>query len=80
MHSASYLIVIDEDRGEFAVEGPMFDDRPWNRAVVRAQNEGRRVRCCNGGSVSRADAIEVWQHTYNHRLVESGAIVWPSRP
>jgi hypothetical protein len=28
-----YLIVTDHDRGVFAVEGPMVDDRPWKEAA-----------------------------------------------
>jgi hypothetical protein len=28
------LVVVDRDTGEFTVEGPMADDRPWNKAVV----------------------------------------------
>jgi hypothetical protein len=27
-----YLIVTDHDRGVFAVEGPMTNDRPWKEA------------------------------------------------
>ena len=39
------LVVVDEDHAKFSVEGPMRDDTLWNRAVCRAQDEGRRVRC-----------------------------------
>ena len=35
-----YMIVTDKDHGTFSVEGPMTDDRPWNHAVVLAQNQG----------------------------------------
>ena len=27
------LVVVDRDTGEFTIEGPMSDDRPWNSAV-----------------------------------------------
>lgn len=30
--------VIDRDSGDFAVEGPMNDGRPWKSAVVSAQD------------------------------------------
>jgi hypothetical protein len=30
-----YLIVTDHDRGVFAVEGPMTDDRHWKEAGTR---------------------------------------------
>lgn len=39
------LVVVDRDSGTFTVEGPMKDDRPWNRAVVDAQRQGRNIRC-----------------------------------
>jgi hypothetical protein len=73
---AFYLIVCDDDKNQFTVEGPMFDDKPWNTAVVRAQRDGRNVRCCNGGR-SRSDAIAEWRQHYGHHFVESGTIVWP---
>jgi hypothetical protein len=31
-----YLIVADHDRGVFAVEGPMADDRRWQAAAREA--------------------------------------------
>ncbi len=38
-----YLIVTDHDRGFFAVEGPMTNDRPWNEAAAFARNQQRRT-------------------------------------
>jgi hypothetical protein len=55
--SEFFLIVIDEDRKYFTVEGPVTDDQPWNSAIASAKREGRRIRCCNIGSTSRAHAI-----------------------
>lgn len=40
-----YLIVTDHDRGVFAVEGPMTDDRPWNEAASYARNRQHRITC-----------------------------------
>ena len=40
-----FLIVTDHDRGVFAVEGPMIDDRPWNEAASYARNHQHRVVC-----------------------------------
>ena len=40
-----FLIVTDHDRGVFAVEGPMTDDRPWNEAASYARNHQHRVVC-----------------------------------
>jgi len=39
-----YLIVADYDRGVFAVEGPMTDDRPWQSAAREARSR-QRVAC-----------------------------------
>jgi hypothetical protein len=37
-----YLIVTDNDRGVFSVEGPMTDDRPWNAAARYARDQHQR--------------------------------------
>lgn len=37
LQSEIFLIVVDEDRKQFAVEGPLADVQPWNRAVAAAQ-------------------------------------------
>jgi hypothetical protein len=77
----TFLIVIDEDRKLFTVEGPVADDQTWNSAVVAAQQAGRRIRCCNIGSTSRADAIAEWQRHYgrHYRLIGAGRIVSPEQ-
>ena len=79
--SAFFLILVDEDRKQFTVEGPLTDDEPWYRAVAAARSEGRNVRCCNLGEKSRADASAVWQRHYGHfyRFVESGRVLLASR-
>ncbi len=68
------LAVVDEDKGTFTIEGPMTDDRPWNNAVCRAQDAGRRVRCFTAGP-DRAESIAEIQRLYGWKLVESGTIV-----
>lgn len=40
-----WLVIMDDDRKEFSVEGPMTNDDPWNKAVCQAQKQGRQVRC-----------------------------------
>ena len=41
-----FLIVIDEDRGVFSVEGPMTDGRPWQSAARKArEHQHRRIVC-----------------------------------
>ena len=78
--SETFLIIIDEDRKQFAVEGPLTDVQPWNRAVAAAQEVGRNVRGFDIAAASRIAAITEWQRHYGHlyRLVESGRIVCPS--
>jgi hypothetical protein len=69
-----FLIVADRDNGVFTVEGPMTDDRPWNKAVIRAQNDKRHVTCCNGGN-DQQEAIRSYGQSYNLRYVAPGSIV-----
>ena|SRR5262245_292079 len=78
--SELFLIVVDEDRKQFSVEGPLADDGPWNAAIKAAQQEGRKIKCCNLGSPSRAHAKELWQQHYGHfyQFVPPGRIVAPS--
>jgi hypothetical protein len=44
-----YLIVTDPDRGVFAVEGPMTDDKHWQDAARDARNHQRRITCGSAG-------------------------------
>jgi hypothetical protein len=64
-----YLLVIDEDKREFTVEGPMQDDTAWNAGVCRAQQEGRHVRCFSMRRASPAAVTAEWKRTNNHMLV-----------
>ena len=38
------VVIVDEDSKEFAVAGPMIDDRPWTQAVWKTRQTGRIVR------------------------------------
>lgn len=71
------LIVVDRDAGEFTVEGPMTDDRPWNTAVV-AQKVDRDIRCFGMGDISSDDAAAEWQAAHGGRRIVAGLIVTPS--
>ncbi|MGD1157200.1 MAG: hypothetical protein ABSA41_15400 [Terriglobia bacterium] len=71
-----FLVVADWDNRVFTVEGPMIDDTPWNKAVVRAQEAGRNVKCCNGGS-AQDEAVSAYRRAYGLRFVEPGIIVHP---
>ncbi len=70
------LIVTDHDRGVFAIEGPMTDDRPWQAAAREARNHQRRIVCGPAGADRDALAAE---HRQAHRLagVPPGSIVRP---
>jgi hypothetical protein len=78
-HSATaaetfYLIVTDHDRGVFAVEGPMTDDRPWQHAAQYARNHQRRITC--GPTGPDRDALAA-AYRREHQLagVPPGSIV-----
>jgi hypothetical protein len=75
-----FLIVVDEDRKQFAVEGPLTDHKPWSRAIAAAQGEGRKIRCCNISEKTRTDTIAMWRRHYGHfyRFVESGSALLSS--
>ncbi len=72
-----YLIVTDEDRGVFAVEGPMTDDRPWQSATRQARNRDQRRLTCGPTGADR-DALAA-EYRSAHRLsgVPPGSIVRP---
>jgi hypothetical protein len=71
------LIVVDRDTEEFTVEGPMSDDRPWNRAVVDAQRIGRNIRCFGMGDMTPDAAAAEWLTAHSDRRIASGSIVKP---
>jgi sugar/nucleoside kinase (ribokinase family) len=71
-----YLIVIDHDRGVFAVEGPMTDDRPWHSAARFARDHEHRVTC--GPSGPDRDALaEEFRREHKLAGVPPGSIVRP---
>jgi hypothetical protein len=70
-----YLIVTDHDRGVFAVEGPMTDDRPWISAAQYARNHQHRITCGPSGSDRDALAAE-YRRTHRQLAgVPPGSIV-----
>ena len=71
------LIVADRDTNEFTVEGPITDDRPWNRAVVAAQRVGRNIRCFGMGDLAPDAAAAEWQAEHGGKRVSAGSIVVP---
>jgi hypothetical protein len=71
------LVVVDRDTGEFSIEGPMFDDRPWNSAVVDAQRVGRNLRCFSMSDVAPDAAADEWRARHGGIRLAAGSIVWP---
>jgi hypothetical protein len=74
--SPFYLIVTDHNRGVFAVEGPMPDDRPCQSAARYARNHQHRITC--GPTGSNRDVL-VAEYRRAHKLagVPPGSIVRP---
>jgi hypothetical protein len=73
-----FLVVADDERGVFAVEGHMTDDKPWSAVAARAQESGRRVRCGLAGADRDALAAE-YREARGQRGVPPGSIVRPLR-
>jgi hypothetical protein len=77
--SETFLILVDDDRKQFAVEGSLTDVQPWNRAVAAAQEGATSA----ASTLQRHHALPrlEWQRHYGHlyRLVEPGNIVYPSQ-
>jgi hypothetical protein len=72
------LIIRDDDKGTFSVEGPMINDEPWNDAVVRAQEEGRRIRCSSvDGETNLEQLKRSYASQYSLLNVPPGSIVRP---
>jgi hypothetical protein len=71
-----YLIVTDHDRGVFAVEGPMTDDRAWKEAATFARNRQRRIVCGPTGNDREALAAE-YRQAHRFAGVPPGSIVRP---
>jgi hypothetical protein len=66
------LIVVDCGTGEFTVQGPMTDDRPWNKAVVDAQKVGKNIRCFGMGEMTPDAAAAEWQAVHGGRRSPPG--------
>lgn len=70
------LLVVDHDKKEFTVEGPMTDDTKWNDAVVAAQDTGRQVNCHTPGGILPEVVVRDWENSHpDYRLVARGSIV-----
>ncbi len=73
-----FLIVADQDRRVFTVEGPMTDDGPWNLAAGRAREAERNVMCGPAGPDPQALAA-AYQQAHGLGGAPPGSIVRPRR-
>jgi len=72
-----FLIVTDQDRAVFSVEGPMTDDGPWHSAARYARDRyQRRIACGPTGSDRDALAAE-YRRAHKLAGVPPGSIVRP---
>ena len=70
------LVVMDHDKREFAVEGPMLDDTPWINAVVAAQVRGKNIRCfVPGPKKTRYDVVSDIKDRFHY--AEVGVVLEP---
>jgi hypothetical protein len=74
--AAFFLIVADQDRGFFCIEGPMTDDRRWQDSAREARNNGRKVACGPSGP-DRDTLAADYQRTHKLAGVPPGSIMRP---
>ena len=69
-----YLIVADYDRGVFAVEGPITDDRPW-LAGERAARQHQRDIACGPAGPDRDKLAAEFRQEHDFAGVPPGTII-----
>ena len=69
-----FLIVADHDRGVFAIEGPMTDDRAWQSAAQAARARERHITCGPTGTDREALADD-YARTHKLAGVPPGSII-----
>jgi len=74
-----FLVVTDHDRGVFAVEGPMTDDRSWQSAARAARDHQQRITCGPAGPDRDALAAEYGSQHKFITGVPPGSIMRPRR-
>ena len=70
-----FLIIADDDRGVFSVEGPIIDDRPWHAAARHARDQHHRHVACGPAGPDRDVLAAEYQRTHKLRGVPPGSIV-----
>ena len=73
-----FLVVRDDDKSTFSVEGPMADDTEWIDAVIQAQSKGRQVKCFSVPGAQDSTQLRV-RYAAQEKLVNvpSGSILFP---
>lgn len=73
------FVVLDHDKKEFSVEGPMLDDSPWNAAIAKARKADRNITCSVPGEEPDLSSVETAANAcarqYRYKRVLAGAIV-----
>jgi hypothetical protein len=69
-----FLIVADEDRGVFCVEGPMTDDAPWRAAARHALDRQQRHIACGPIGPDRDALAAEFQRTNRFAAFRQGAL------
>jgi hypothetical protein len=72
-----YLVIADDDRGHFCVEGPMTDDQPWQNAVHSTNARQYRRLVCGPAGPDRDALWAEFQKTSKFRGVPPGSLVRP---
>jgi hypothetical protein len=72
-----FLIVADEDRGVFCVEGPLTDDAPWRAAARYALDRHRRHIVCGPAGPDRDALAAGYRSIHKAAGVPPGSIVRP---
>jgi hypothetical protein len=74
-----YLIITDNDRGVFPVEGPMTDDRAWQAAARYARDQHQRRISCGPTGPDRDTLTTEYRRAQKLAGVPPGSIVRPHR-
>ena len=75
--AAFFLIVADDDRELFCVEGPMTNDQPWNNAARHARDNFHRRVVCGPSGPDRDKLAADFQRTEKLGGVPPGSILKP---
>jgi len=72
-----FLIVADYDQGVFSVEGPMTDEKPWNKAARQARDHLQRRISCGPSGPDRDALAAAFQRAEKLAGVPPGSILRP---